>query len=238
VDPLVPLVPVVQGFLDSQGKYGFGLETCPETGRPHIQGWVSFTKKVRAAQATNEVMPGAHWEKSKGSRSQNIDYCSKEGQYFTNVKSVYDVIRDKGPLPWQQRVLDLIASEPDSRKIHWFYNETGNVGKTALSKHLVLTRSHETVFLSSGRAQDWTYMVGQFEDPLDIRSIVIDLPRDVGDIPWEAAEKMKDGLVFSSKYECKSIVFNPPHVIFFANRAPSDVDRLALSDDRWVVEKI
>jgi hypothetical protein len=47
-----------------------------------------------------------------------------------------------------------------------------------------------------------------------------------------ALEPVKNGLFFSSKYGSEMAVFNPPHVICFANFKPKEV---AMSADRWKV---
>lgn len=57
----------------------FGREVAPETGTPHIQGYVRFksTKRFRAVKA---LLPdGAHIELAVASAAQNKEYCSKEG---------------------------------------------------------------------------------------------------------------------------------------------------------------
>ena len=45
-------------------------------------------------------------------------------------------------------------------------------------------------------------------------------------------ESIKNGRVFSAKYESKMKVFDPPHVICFANFEPK---REAMSADRWAI---
>lgn len=56
-----------------------GRETCPATGREHLQGYVRF-KSARARGGIARLMPAAHFEPCKGNEQQNIDYCSKEGR--------------------------------------------------------------------------------------------------------------------------------------------------------------
>lgn len=62
----------------------FGVESCPKTGRRHLQGFVSFknrTTLVSAKKALND--PSAHLEiKSRNSTIQEAtDYCKKEGNF-------------------------------------------------------------------------------------------------------------------------------------------------------------
>ena len=44
----------------------YGREECPESHRPHFQGYVRFKVRKRFSSA-KALVPGAHLEKSKGS---------------------------------------------------------------------------------------------------------------------------------------------------------------------------
>jgi len=54
-------------------------------------------------------------------------------------------------------------------------------------------------------------------------------------VNYAALESVKDGMIVNNKYETGFKVFNPPHVVVFANFPP---DRTHLSEDRWVVEEL
>jgi len=70
----------------SECKYWiFGLETCPTTGRPHLQGYLNLKKKIRPRQLfeqlgcaddTRVTIRGA-----RGNDEENRVYCSKGGQF-------------------------------------------------------------------------------------------------------------------------------------------------------------
>jgi len=56
-----------------------GKETCPDTGRQHLQGACVLGKQLAFSSLKN--MPGftrAHIEVMKGTPQQNLDYCTKE----------------------------------------------------------------------------------------------------------------------------------------------------------------
>jgi hypothetical protein len=59
-------------------------ETAPETGTPHLQGYFQFEKRKRLTTIKNlfkdTSLDGAHWEKARGTPSQNKQYCSKEDE--------------------------------------------------------------------------------------------------------------------------------------------------------------
>lgn len=52
-----------------------------EEGTPHIQGYVYFKNPVVFA-TVKAFLPRAHIEATKGSVDQNIEYCSKEGDFL------------------------------------------------------------------------------------------------------------------------------------------------------------
>lgn len=57
----------------------YQLEQGEERETPHFQGYVEFTNaKTLAAMKRLVGIERAHFEASKGSAQQNIDYCTKE----------------------------------------------------------------------------------------------------------------------------------------------------------------
>eukprot|EP00983_Pelagomonas_calceolata_P068625 1150006-Pelagomonas_calceolata.AAC.1 len=118
------------------------------------------------------------------------------------------------PYPWQQRLLDMVTGDPDDRTIVWVLDRRGGVGKSRLAKHLVLNYG---AILLEGRLQDMCYTYNK--EPI----AVFDISRaaaEHSDHLYSMAEKLKNGLYLSTKYESRQKVFNPPHVIFFANQHP------------------
>lgn len=58
-------------------KYAcFGREICPETGKKHLQCYVSLHTKKRLT-AMQKLFPKAHLEIAAGTPEHNIKYCSK-----------------------------------------------------------------------------------------------------------------------------------------------------------------
>jgi len=59
----------------------------------------------------------------------------------------------------------------------------------------------------------------------------VDVPRSKGEhLQYSFLECVKDGLLFSTKYESVMKQFDPPHVFVFMNEEP---DQKALSEDRY-----
>ena len=59
----------------------FGHEVAPSTGTKHIQGYVEFHTKKRLS-TVSKLLPRAYLATAKGTREQNIGYCTKGGDYF------------------------------------------------------------------------------------------------------------------------------------------------------------
>ena len=58
-------------------------ETCPDTGRIHLQGYVQFQEKARLAKAKKILLGDknhrVHLESAKGTPSENKTYCTNLG---------------------------------------------------------------------------------------------------------------------------------------------------------------
>lgn len=66
-------------FNDQMKFLIYEMETCPTTGRPHLQGYMRTTRKIRMTGAKALLHPSCHLEMAKGTEQENIDYCSKTG---------------------------------------------------------------------------------------------------------------------------------------------------------------
>lgn len=58
-----------------------GRETCPDTGRKHLQCYVQFYNR-RHFPWVKQWFPGAHLEVAHSSPAINIAYCSKENDFY------------------------------------------------------------------------------------------------------------------------------------------------------------
>lgn len=58
----------------------YGKEVAPETGTPHLQGYVVF-ESARTSAAVRRSMPGCHLSVARGTASQNVVYCKKDGEW-------------------------------------------------------------------------------------------------------------------------------------------------------------
>lgn len=207
-----------------------------ESGTPHLQGYLELTKKQR----WNTILPELkkiHWEICRDINCA-IDYCQKDD---TRVGKIYKWGFPK-PLkiitelkPWQKEIDDLLKTEPDDRKIYWYYDTVGNIGKSAFTKYCFV--KYNSLFIDEGKKSDIMNMVFNYiEKNEELKSVIIDVPRDNGNlISYKSIESIKNGLIANTKYETGAVAFNTPHVIVFAN-CPPDYSRF--SSDRWVVKDL
>lgn len=74
----------------------YQVELCPKTQRPHLQGFIKFTKHIRRRQLQRLMdSPGLHCAPALGSPEENRVYCTKEKSRMPNTDPV--VI---GPKVW------------------------------------------------------------------------------------------------------------------------------------------
>lgn len=212
-----------------------------EQGTPHLQGYLYFKNAV-SFNTIKSICPTAHVEKAKGKPQANFEYCSKEGDFVTNMnvdesKSEYDDMLQNlyGNVvwkPWQKKILDMIDGPIDGRSINWYWEPTGNIGKTFLCKYICLKYN---AIIASGKQNDVFNQVLEWVKKNGRRPqvIIIDVPRSTTEfINYGCIEAVKNGLLYSGKYEGGVCIFYPPHVVVFANEGPQ---LHKMSSDRWAV---
>lgn len=236
-DP-ISQVDLLLGILKPDVKwYVAQLETCPETGRIHLQGTLCFLTRKRLS-GCKRYHPKVHWEITK-CISASVAYCSKKetsrGLIWTHGIELPEEVKVAEPRGWQLQVLDIIKSEPDDRTIHWFWEPAGGVGKSTLCKYLVV--KHDALVVS-GKSTDMFHAILKYKvkHKRGPKLVIVDCPRSSLDyFNYGAIEQIKNGLLFSGKYDGDMCVFNTPHVITFANTPPNwDM----MSRDRWHVVRI
>lgn len=218
-----PWVQWVHSLRPYVAGYVAGLETCPTTGRKHIQGYLEFKSKKRPMPMLSEVLPGAHWEVARGNRDQNREYCTKEGDFEswgTCFKEEVRTLPRESFYPWQEEVVQLIETEPDDRSIHWYWEAQGNRGKSALVKYLVVKHPCKALMVA-GKCSDMKNLIKQYLDAdKPVKVVIMDIPRVVEHFSASGLEEIKNGCFASGKYEGGMVAFNHPHVLVFANQPP------------------
>lgn len=126
---------------------------------------------------------------------------------------------------WQERLVMELPQHNDTT-VWWYWEEVGNVGKTWMSKWLTVMK--DAMRFENGKSADIKHGYnGQ-------NLVVFDLTRSAQDhINYEVIESIKNGIMYSTKYESKMKCYDPPKVIVFANAEPDKINF-----DRWVVTQI
>lgn len=208
-------------------------EEVGESGTPHLQGSLKLKKRQRRTQLSR-INTKVHWEPTKCLFKAN-EYCSKEatrnGQQWIHGIELPKPLKLHEPRGWQLEVMDIIRTEPDERTIHWFWEPNGKVGKSVFAKYLV---AKHNALVVNGKSRDIFHALAK--NPTKRELFVCDVPREAFDyINYGAIEMIKNGLVFSGKYEGAQLIFNCPHVIVFANQPPN-TDTMSM--DRWHIVQI
>lgn len=198
-------------------------------GYLHYQGCLSLIVKHRLSEVKNIM--GFNYVHLEGVQNWIAckRYCTKED---TRISGPWDhtsvwihVITEL--YPWQQAVVDMIKVKcEDDRKIFWLYDEIGGMGKTSFTKYCNVKIGASIV--RGGALKDIAFSL-----PESPKIVIFDITRSQESrVNYEALEAVKDGMIFSAKYESRMKVFNSPHVIVLANFPP---DKEMLSADRWEI---
>lgn len=217
-------------------KYIFGEEKG-NTGTPHLQGVVNF-KSPRSFKSVRKLFKNNHIEVCRNWQASKI-YCSKDGETYTNIERCstrkerllkkYDNIIWK---PWQQNILNIIDTEPNDRTINWIHEPNGNIGKSFLAKYIVM--KHDAIIADGKKENIFNQIkiwIDNHKDKDDPTIIILDIPRyNEKFINYGMLEQVKNGMIYSGKYEGGICLFESPHVFIFSNNEP---EMEYMSEDRW-----
>lgn len=220
-------------------KFIVGEEVGEEKGTPHLQCYIESKHAIRF-NTLQKLFPRGRLEKARGSREDNWKYCSKDGIYTQNgvmpfrealkLKILTNEYKNIKWKPWQQKILDNLPKKPNRRIINWLWDSRGNCGKSYLSKYIGST--FKGVIIADGKKDNVFNQINKMmEDEIEPKIIIIDVPRhNINYVNYGLIEEIKNGDIYSGKYEGGKCSFEIPHVYIFANSPPIK-DRL--SEDRW-----
>ncbi|AXH74396.1 MAG: putative viral replication protein [Circoviridae sp.] len=221
-------------------KYVFQEETGEE-GTKHLQGSISLKKKARLTEL-KKIEERIHWETTKNCKAAD-KYCCKEetrtGEIFTHekkkafirTKSKFDDIEPR------QDIIECISKEPDNRTINWFWSDKGAVGKTSTAAWI--EHNYENVCVVNGKGADMKNQVIKHLENNELDILIITVPRSAkGYVSYGTMEEIKDGLIYSGKYEGGFANIEYPHVIVLANFAPDNNLEEVMSKDKFNIVNI
>ena len=139
---------------------------------------------------------------------------------------------------WQQYLERELLIPPDDRRVIWYVDTIGNVGKSFYCRYRAMARS-DVVLTNFDPRHVATLLKNAINQGKWSGNVVFgDIPRssstDSTEI-YQSIEMIKNGMITSTKYQSETVFFNPPHVVIFANSPP---DFSQLSYDRWDVRDI
>jgi len=209
-------------------------EELSATGYAHYQGVFSLRTKERMSTVKNIMGKTVHLERCDN-WWKSVTYCSKQdtkvaGPWTEKCPPMEYIttLRD-----WQAEVMEVYKDQKeslDTRTINWVFDTVGNTGKTELVRYIHCTVAGACT-LTSGKIADLALAL-----PYAPSVVCFDFTRSLESfIPYQAIEAIKNGAIFSSKYQSGMKMFKKPVIICFANYPP---DRSKLSADRWNVMEI
>lgn len=210
-----------------------------ETGKPSVgKGNRSDLDAVQQA-----IDNGSSYDDVTESHFSVVARCSRFVSEYTKARDRKKARREAEEVfssvvlrDWQNKYCDILLAEVDNRAVYWVYDYAGNTGKSFFISYMCA--QHGALALSPARVLDMSYVY-------DMQKIVlIDLSRTSApseernhalDSVYSFIEMLKNGRIFSPKYESVTKVFKPPHVLVTANFPP---DKNKLSEDRWRIEEL
>lgn len=236
---------LAQFFGSKKMNYIIGKE-IGENGTPHLQGYFEAKNQIYFS-SLKKTCPKWHLEKAKGNREKNLLYCSKDGNFETNFKHAIlfqkqienDIIKDEYNNvkwhKWQSDILKLLDKKPDSRTINVYLDRIGNIGKSYLCKYIVI--KYKGVVICDGKKDNiFNQIKTMMDDCIEPKIVIIDVPRSNKDfINYAAIEQIKNGCIYSGKYEGGKCVFRYPHLLLFCNDLPV-LEKV--SADRWNIVEL
>lgn len=130
------------------------------------------------------------------------------------------------PNEWQQQLAQDLDLDPDDRTVVFVVDHEGGKGKTWFCKWFCRDRMDSVQLLRIGRRDDIALTIKEGKS-----IFLIDVPRSQSEfLQYSILEQLKDGLVFSPKYESRMKHIGKCHVVVFMNEHP---DMTKLSNDRY-----
>lgn len=161
----------------------------------------------------------------------SIKFMRESIEEDNNEKRKRLMIEKWGPVelyPHQEFIKSEFLNQ-DDREILWVYDQVGNTGKSVLAMHL-LAVLESVIYLQNGKSSDLAHIYNGQEH------VVFDLTRSTESrINYTIIEQMKNGLVYSPKYQSKMKYSMGVKILILANHLPNFE---AMSKDRWNVIKL
>lgn len=115
---------------------------------------------------------------------------------------------------WQTEAYQSLLGQND-REVLWVWEPRGEMGKTEFG--LFLAANHDAYLWTGGKSSDFSQAYGKSLAGW----VVCNLPKGSEDfVQYQVFEMLKDGFMFSPKYDSQNLYFVPPKVLVLANFPP------------------
>lgn len=205
---------------------------CSKEGDVYERGSVTYERQRSDLETFKQAVKDGVLDK-KRLREEHSEIMAKYPRF------VEDYLRDNTPQPelasyplngWQSVLNEYLNQEPDDRKIWFMVDRNGGAGKTWFAKYYCRLHDNAQV-MEMGKKSDMAYALRT-----DIRVLFINCTRSQSEFfNYSFLEAVKDGMVFSPKYESGMKVLNKCHVVVLMNEDP---DRTKLSSDRYIINEL
>ncbi len=248
--------PHLQGFINVNRRCSLQVVKALIGGNPHVEIARRVPAAIQYCKKDNDWKEFGALKSIQGRRSDLEEFkdAVKGGmlstlelrEHHSEVMARYprfvmDYIQDHSPevsipeypfRPWQEFLHNKLQLEPDRRKIIFVVDEVGNSGKTWFAHFFSRQKGNVAQVLLPGRLIDMAYSLRA-----GLKYVFMDAPRSKqGEyIAYDFLESLKNGYVFSSKYESRIKSYDPMHVVVNLNEMP---DRSQLSADRYDILNI
>lgn len=173
---------------------------------------------LEAATALLKATGGTVHQRMKRLAEEYPGVVAKHHKGLEYVARLTTPVPEIAPPPqwreWQGALLAYLDSEEakaDDRTIVWVTDPAGGMGKSTLVRFLV---ANAGAILLNGKVADMAHAYNSEQ------IVLFDVTRtqlDHMDHLYSFAESLKNGIIFSTKYESGMKIFKSPRVVFFAN---------------------
>lgn len=194
----------------------------PVDKRGKVNEWKEIVEDIQHGMTLEEI---------------TLKYPEASIRYCAGIKNMYELHRPKHKFSIlekygkyneiQEAIIAYVEGPTHDREIYWVYDPKGGAGKTDLANHLISNNN----FLVFGNAKTADVALAWNGE-----NVIFDYSRSQQDhINYGVIEDIKNGRIFSGKYQSCTKLYARPKVLVFANFLPNQEK---MSADRWNIQEI
>ncbi len=203
-------------FQQAKGSKQQLVRQCSAIGT--LQEMKEQTERITLEEMAEELKVNGEGDTSRKYGDEfwsNYSAIKNTASRMKNIEAE-EIIREKMKSmelrPWQKWVVSMMEFQGD-RRVLFVVDEAGGLGKTWLTKwyHVNL----EAAVYTTTKRGDVAYAYNGES------GVIFDLSRSqLEKINFDTIESLKNGMIFSTKYESRLKLYQPPRVVVFMNKRP------------------